>query len=285
MLSLHTNSSALSIQKNLGNTQSNLSTSMTRLGTGFRINSAKDDAAGLQIATRLQAQTSGMKVAMQNTQNATSMLQTAEGAFAEVTNILLRMKDLATQAADGSSTDADRDALQAEYDALGSELANIFGNTSYGTEKLIDSAAGKLAKEVTFQIGASSAEKMTVNVSTELKKVDTDITAASKSYKGGAGDELSDANANGTIDKISTILNSVGAVRSALGAVQNRLDHTHNNLANMVGNTTDATGRIMDVDYASESSNMSAQSILLQASTAMLKQASSMNQMVLSLIQ
>jgi flagellin len=285
MLSLHTNSSALSIQKNLGNTQSNLSTSMTRLGTGFRINSAKDDAAGLQIATRLQAQTSGMKVAMQNTQNATSMLQTAEGAFAEVTNILLRMKDLATQAADGSSTAADQDALQAEYDALGAELANIFGNTSYGTEKLIDATNGKLANKVTFQIGASSAEKMDVDVSTQLKKVDTDITAASKNYKGTAGDELQNGNANGTIDKITTILDSVGAVRSALGAVQNRLDHTHNNLANMVGNTTDATGRIMDVDYASESANMSAQSILLQASTAMLKQASSMNQMVLSLIQ
>jgi flagellin len=285
MLSLHTNASALSIQKNLSNTQSNLSTSMTRLGTGYRINSAKDDAAGLQIATRLNAQTSGMKVAMQNTQNATSMLQTAEGAFAEVTNILLRMKDLATQAADGSSTAADQAALQAEYDALGSELANIFGNTSYGGETLIDPAGGKLSKAVTFQIGATSAETMTVNIAAELKAVDTNITAVSKSYKGTAGDELTAGTANATIDKINTILDSVGAVRSSLGAVENRLEHTHNNLANMVGNTTDATGRIMDVDYASESANMSSQQILLQASTAMLKQASSMNQMVLSLIQ
>ncbi|QAU24286.1 Lateral flagellin [Dyella sp. M7H15-1] len=284
MLSLHTNASALTIQKNLANTQSALSTSMTRLGTGYRINSAKDDAAGLQIATRLQAQTSGMKVAMQNTQNATSMLQTAEGAFNEVTNILYRMKDLATQAADGSSTQADVDALQAEYDALGKELANIVKNTSYGGEKLFDTA-GKLTAAITFQIGATSDETMDVDVSTELTGVKTSFGAISASYTSGiAGTELTD-DANGQIDLINDALASVGGIRSALGAVQNRLEHTFNNLANMVGNTTDATGRIMDVDYASESANMSSQQILLQASTAMLKQASSMNQMVLSLIQ
>jgi flagellin len=312
MLSLHTNSSALSIQKNLGNTQSNLSASMTRLGTGYRINSAKDDAAGLQIATRLQAQTSGMKVAMQNTQNATSMLQTAEGAFAEVTNILLRMKDLATQAADGSSSDDDRAALQSEYDALGKELFNIISNTSYGNEKLLSEEiaaidpipgdpldptdpgipgvpgvpAGKLGDKITFQIGASSAETMEVDVGTALGNIYTAFKAISSEYAGsGAGSELGATSANDMIDKISGALADVGTVRSALGAVQNRLDHTFNNLANMVGNTTDATGRIMDVDYASESANMSSQQILLQASTAMLKQASSMNQMVLSLIQ
>lgn len=288
MLSLHTNASALNIQKNLANTQSNLSTSMTRLGTGHRINSAKDDAAGLQIATRLQAQTNGMKVAMQNTQNATSMLQTAEGAFSEVTNILLRMKDLATQSADGSSTDADRSALQSEYDALGSELYNIISNTSYGNEKLLDSTAGKLAAKVTFQIGATSAEKLEFDASAAIKQLSTDLGALSSSFATAPapGTEIStDIDANAKIDEIANVLDSVGAVRSSLGAVQNRLEHTNNNLANMVGNTTDATGRIMDVDYASESSNMASQQILMQASTAMLKQASSMNQMVLSLIQ
>ncbi|MFC4762309.1 flagellin N-terminal helical domain-containing protein [Dyella koreensis] len=289
MLSLHTNASALNIQKNLANTQSNLSTSMTRLGTGHRINSAKDDAAGLQIATRLQAQTNGMKVAMQNTQNATSMLQTAEGAFSEVTNILLRMKDLATQSADGSSTAADRDALQAEFDALGSELYNIISNTSYGNEKLLDSTTGKLASSVTFQIGATSAETLDFDVSAAITGLSTDLGNLSSQFAAAPiapGTEITTATgANAKIDEIAAQLDAVGAVRSSLGAVQNRLEHTSNNLANMVGNTTDATGRIMDVDYASESSNMASQQILMQASTAMLKQASSMNQMVLSLIQ
>ena len=155
MLSLHTNAAAMNIQKAIGNNRANLNTTMTRLGTGHRINSAKDDAAGLQIAVRLQAQTRGMGVAMQNTQNASSMLQTADGAMNEVTNVLYRMKDLATQAADGSSSDEDKKAMQAEYDALGAELANIMKNTSYGGAKLLDSADGKLTKEMSFQIGAS----------------------------------------------------------------------------------------------------------------------------------
>ena len=141
MLSLHTNNAALSAQNSIGRTQHSLSTSMTRLSTGYRINSAMDDAAGLQIATRLKAQTSGMAVAMRNTQNSTSMLQTAEGALDEVTNILVRMKDLATQAADASSSKADKRAMQSEYDALGSELSNIIGNTSFGGSALMKVAA------------------------------------------------------------------------------------------------------------------------------------------------
>ena len=141
MLSLHTNNAALSAQSSISRTQSNLSTSMTRLSTGFRINSAMDDAAGLQIATRLKAQSSGMAVAMRNTQNATSMMQTAEGALAEASNILVRMKDLATQAADASANDSDKTAMQAEYDALASELTNIIGNTSFGGAKLLNSQA------------------------------------------------------------------------------------------------------------------------------------------------
>src|SRR5215218_3875269 len=132
MLSLHTNAASLSAQNSLSSTQSKLSTSMTRLSTGFRINSAADDAAGLQIATRLKSQTSGMAVAMRNTQNSVSMLQTAEGALDEVTNILTRMKDLATQSADGSSGGDDRTAMQAEFDSLSDELGNIMSNTKFG---------------------------------------------------------------------------------------------------------------------------------------------------------
>lgn len=141
MLSLHTNSAALSAQNSISKTQQSLSTSMTRLSTGFRINSAMDDAAGLQIATRLKAQTSGMAMAMRNTQNATSMIQTADGALGETVNILVRMKDLATQAADGSATGDDKKAMQAEFDTLTAELTNIVGNTSFGGAKLLTGKA------------------------------------------------------------------------------------------------------------------------------------------------
>ena len=132
MLSLHTNAASLSAQNSISQTQKSLSTSMTRLSTGYRINSAMDDAAGLQIATRLKAQTSGMAVAMRNTQNSISMLQTAEGSLSEVSNILVRMKDLATQSADGSSSSADQTAMQSEFDQLSNELGNITANTKVG---------------------------------------------------------------------------------------------------------------------------------------------------------
>ena len=202
MLSLHTNSATLSAQNSIGRTQHGLSTSMTRLSTGFRINSAMDDAAGLQIATRLKAQTSGMAMAMRNTQNSISMMQTAEGALDEATNILVRMKDLATQAADGSSTGSDRTAMQAEYTSLTSELSNIIKNTSFGGTTLLNNtggALGKFAASVDFQIGASSAEKMTVDVSTDVTAMHTDIVAAAGAFNGGtaiagatAGAEISD---------------------------------------------------------------------------------------------
>ena len=286
MLSLHTNAAAMNIQKAIGNNRANLNTTMTRLGTGMRINSAKDDAAGLQIAVRLQAQTRGMGVAMQNTQNASSMLQTADGAFNEVTNVLYRMKDLATQAADGSSNAEDKTAMQAEYDALGKELANIMGNTSYGGAKLLAATGGKLAASMTFQIGASASETMTFDVSTQLKGVDDALKAATAVYTtpGTPGTELT-GNANATITLLETSLASVGTMRSAIGAGENRLGHVYNNLGNMSMNTADAEGRIMDADMATESAKMSSQQVLMQAGMAMLKQTSSMNQMVLSLIQ
>ena len=160
MLSLHTNAATLSAQSAIGRTQSGLSTSMTRLSTGYRINSASDDAAGLQIATRLKAQTSGMAVAMRNTQNATSMMQTAEGALGEASNILVRMKDLATQAADASSNDSDKTAMQSEYNALASELTNIIGNTSFGGAKLLNSAASGTDKTAAGNAKTVAAGKL-----------------------------------------------------------------------------------------------------------------------------
>jgi flagellin len=320
MLSLHTNAATLSAQNSIGRTQTSLSTSMTRLSTGYRINSAMDDAAGLQIATRLKAQTSGMAVAMRNTQNSISMLQTAEGALDEVTNILTRMKDLATQAADGSSSAADQSAMQKEYDSLTKELGNIVKNTSFGGAKLLnnDATAGKFAAApINFQIGADSTEQMVFDISASgtdsLQKMHDAIFTAAQNFDGGdtaldtagagavatAGQEIADdpaaaggpsaatgaGNANKSMKNLQAAIEAVSTVRSEMGAAANRLDHVYNNLSNVSTNTKNATGRIMDVDFATESSNMTTKQMLMQAGTAMLKQTNSMSSMVMSLLQ
>ncbi|ARN21231.1 flagellin [Piscinibacter gummiphilus] len=290
MLSLNTNAAALSAQSSVGSTQKSLSTSMTRLSTGYRVNSAMDDAAGLQIATRLNAQTRGQAVAQRNTQNGISMMQTAEGAFNEVTDMLLRMKDLATEASNGTASVKDQDAMQLEFDALGQEISNIMKNTSFGGAKLLDGGSLATTAGVSFQIGATSAEKMTLTVGTDMTTLINSITAATSNYTAatahatGTG-EINATNANGTIDKISTAIDNVGKVRAQLGAASNRLDHVYNNLSNMSTNTTQARGRIMDVDYATETANMTSKQMLMQAGTSMLKQSSSMSQLVMSLMQ
>jgi flagellin len=275
MLSLHTNAAALSTQNSLGATQKALATSMSRLGTGFRVNSAMDDAAGLQIATRLNAQSRGMAVAMRNTQNGISMLQTAEGALNEVTNIVLRMKDLATEAANATSNADDKAAMEAEFNALGNEITNIMTNTKFGGQALF--TGGTLTAAVTFQIGSDAAETYAFNAATELTALSAAITALQ------AGDL--DAAANAAITLANTTIDEIGTLRSALGAGANRLDHVYNNLSNMRTNTEQAKGRIMDVDYASETANMTAKQMLMQAGTSMLKQSSSMSQLVMSLMQ
>ena len=290
MLSLHTNNAALSAQSSISKTQSTLSTSMTRLSTGYRINSAMDDAAGLQIATRLKAQTSGMTVAMSNTQNSTSMLQTAMGAFNEVTNMLVRMKDLATQAADVSSSANDKTAMQAEYNALGSELYNVMTNTTFGGTKLLGNGTGTtgtLSASMTFQIGADATEKMSVDLTANMTGLSAALSSATTNFSSGASTGASEltATANATITLLSNAIASVSTVNSALGAAANRLDHINNNLSNISSNTKAASGRIMDVDFATESSSMTASQMLLQAGTAMLKQSNSMSSMVMSLLQ
>ena len=284
MLSLHTNNAALSAQNALAKTQSNLSTSMTRLSTGYRINTASDDAAGLQIATRLKAQTSGMAMAMKNTQNATSMLQTASGAFNQVTNMLVRMKDLATQAADVSSSTKDKEAMQSEFDALGKELSNVMNNTTFGGTTLL--AGGTLASSMTFQIGASQSETMTVTVASAMTGLTSALSSASSNYTTAITNaaELT-SNANATIQLLSDAIDKVGVVNSALGATINRLDHINSNLSNISTNTESASGRIMDTDFATESASMTSNQMLLQAGTAMLKQSNSMSSLVMSLLQ
>jgi flagellin len=300
-LSIHTNYSSLVTQTNLNKTNNMLGNNQQRLGTGLRINSAADDAAGLQIATRLNSQSRGMEVAMRNTGDATSLLQTAEGAFNETTDILQRMKDLSTQAANATNSGADLIALQGEYDELGKEMANIVKNTKFaGTNlfsdgTLVTGAGGKFSAAMDFQIGASAAEKLTLNVSGKLTALATALTAASDTYAvpGTPGVELAttqvattavNTNANGNITLLETALDSVGELRALFGANINRLNHTTNNLANMKDNTDMSKGRIMDADFAKESANMSKNSMLMQSGISMLKQAGQMPGMVMSLL-
>jgi flagellin len=276
-LSIHTNYSSLVTQTNLSKTNNALGSNQQRLGTGLRINSAADDAAGLQIATRLNAQSRGMGVAMRNTSDAVSMLPTAEGAFNEATDILQRMKDLATQAANGTNADKDLDAIQAEYTELVAELQNITDNTSYAGDALF-SGTGKLAADVTFQIGSSSAETYTLAAAT------TDIAATVTALTTDIATLDLTTGANAAIDTLNTSLDQVGKTRAAFGASINRLNHTANNLANMKDNTEMAKGRIMDADFASESANMTKNSMLMQSGISMLKQAGQMPSMVMGLL-
>ncbi len=270
-ISIHTNYAASLTQTNMSKTNNALGTNQQRLGTGLRVNSAADDAAGLQIATRLNAQGRGQAVAMRNAQDGISLLQTAEGALNEFTNVLLRMKDLAIQAANGTNGSSEYTALDAEYTTLNAELQNILDNTSYGAGNNL--LADKLAGAITLQIGASSAETMEVDVSGEVGALA--VSAGSLADQGAA---------TTAIDELDTLLDAAGAARGAMGANINRLNHTINNLANMSDNTNTAKGRIMDTDFAAESAAMAKNNMLMQSGIAMLKQTSQMPGLALSLL-
>ncbi|WP_297122529.1 flagellin [Enterobacter sp. ECC-175] len=283
-LSIFTNASSMASVNALNKSNSMLSTAMERLGTGKRINSAADDAAGLQIATRLQGQSNGMSVAQRNISDATALLQTAEGAFDEVSNIMYRMKDLATQAANDTNGTEDRKALQSEMDELNSELDNIMNNTKYAGESLFASG-GKFSSAMNFQIGASTGESLKVDVSKELSTVKgASGLGALKSTSGASGALLTSSGAQGMITKVENAISQVGTLRSKLGANINRLGHTAANLANMKDNTDLALGNIRDADFASEASSMTRNQMLAQTSMSMLKQSNSMSGMVMNLL-
>lgn len=275
-ISIHTNYAALLTQTNMAKSNAALGVSQQRLGTGYRVNSAADDAAGLQIATRLNAQARGQAVAQRNAQDGISLLQTAEGALNEFTNIVLRMKDLATQAASETNGTEEIAALNSEYGELKTELTNILNNTSYGAGNTLLAGGGKLSAAITLQIGSDSAEEMEIEVSTEVGNIVTDTTAL--------GTLTDRTSATGEMDKLNDLLTTVGEARGKMGAYINRLNHTINNLANMADNTNTAMGRIMDTDFAAESTKMTKQNMLMQSSVAMLKQTSQMGGLALSLL-
>ncbi|WP_099611940.1 lateral flagellin LafA [Vibrio fujianensis] len=280
-LSMHTNYASLVTQNTLNNTSGLLNTAMERLSTGFRVNSAADDAAGLQIANRLEAQSRGMNVAMRNAQDGISMMQTAEGAMDEMTNIVFRMNDLATQSLNGSNSAADRTAMDTEFKQLTAELTNIMSNTAFGGQKLL-AGGGFAAGAVNFQIGASSAETLAVNAKDSIGKVAE--TLADAAITDGIGDA---DKAKAALDKISGaagLISELGETRAQFGANINRLEHTMTNLGNMVENTTAAKGRIMDADFAVESSNMTKNQMLMQAGTTVLSQTNQLPGMAMSLL-
>jgi flagellin len=278
-LSIQSNSAATTIRNQLNRTNDGLSVALERLGTGFRINSAKDDAAGLQIATRLSAQLVGQETAINNANNASAMLQTAEGAFEEMTNIAYRMKELATQGANGTNSTEEYTALNGEYKALTAELTSIMKNTSFGAgTTLLDSTAGKLGSgSVTFQIGSSSAETLSVDIQDDIESVDDAITAFA------AGMNTQDLSTTAMAD-VDDLLEAIGSARANLGASMNRLDHTINNLSNMTENTGAARDQLMDADFAKETSNMTKQQLLLNSGISVLSTANTTTQMVSQLL-
>ncbi|MBO0214119.1 lateral flagellin LafA [Vibrio sp. Vb2880] len=274
-ISLHTNYANLVTQNNLNSVNKALTTSMERLSTGLRINSAADDAAGLQIANRLEAQSRGMSVGMRNSQDAISMMQTAEGSMDEMTNMAYRMKDLATQAANGTNSAEDIAAMQSEFDALAGQLGKMQTSTNFGGQQLLGED-GSFSEKVTFQIGSSSTDVLDVDVSESLEALSESISGFASVTLGTDSGEI--------MDDLDSFIGELGSARSAFGAQINNLEHNINNLANMVENVDASKGRIMDTDFAKESGVMSKNQMLMQAGAQMLSATKMMPQLAMSML-
>jgi flagellin len=272
-LFVSTNTASLNGQNNLSRSTGALQTSMQRLSSGMRINSAKDDAAGLQISNRLTSQINGLGVAQRNAQDGISMAQTAEGALQESTNILQRMRDLSVQAANGSNSVADRGSMNKEIVALQTELTRISDKTTFGDRELL---SGSFSAGVTFQVGAKANETITVTIG--------DMDAAKLSVDAAVLNVNTQTGAQSAITSIDAAIKKVDGQRADLGAVQNRFEHTINNLANVQENVSASRSRIRDTDFATETAQMTKNQILQQAGTSILAQANQLPQAALSLL-
>ncbi|MCF7970988.1 MAG: flagellin FliC [Methylococcaceae bacterium] len=275
---INTNISSINTQRQLTQTNNTLSTTMERLSSGLRVNSAKDDAAGLAIANRMNSQVRGMTVAVRNANDGISLAQTAEAAMGELTSTMQRMRDLSVQAAnEGAVTSADREKIQTEFQQLNDELSRIITNTEFNGKKIIN---GSLSTGVNFQIGANTTSDNQIGISiTNLSITLVDVTAASIGSMASAADVLS------AINVIDTAIEGIDIARSRLGALQNRFTSTITNLQSSIENQSAAKSRIMDADFAAETATLSRTQILQQAGTAMLSQANQRPQAVLSLLQ
>jgi flagellin len=278
-MSVNTNVTSLNAQRNLATTQSQLSTAMQRLSSGLRVNSAKDDAAGLAISERMNAQVRGMNVAVRNANDGISLAQTAEGALGKVGDSLQRMRELAVQARNSTNSDSDKDSLNKEFQQLTSEITRVLGGTTFNGIAIIGADAG--AKD--FQIGANTTTNDVVTVTTTDMTADASITAVTANTVV-IDSTTSSAGLGTVIDNIDSAIDKVNSERAMYGATQNRFDSVISNLQTSVENQSAARSRITDADFASETANLSRAQILQQAGTAMVAQANQLPQQVLALL-
>jgi len=270
---INTNIGALKAANASAGADKALGTAMERLSTGRRINSAKDDAAGLAIASSMTSQIRGMNQGIRNANDGISMAQTAEGALNEVTNMLQRVRELAVQASSGTYQDTDRTNLQAEVDQLTAQIDQVITNSEFNGVVLFDGSTAT----VTIQAGANAADTVDLTMA--------DLTSLAASGGAAGSYDIDDAaGASGTITSLDTELESISTARATLGAGQSRLESAVNTLTNNVTNLADARSRIEDTDYSAETTALAKAQVLSQASTAMLAQANQSQQNVLSLL-
>ena len=278
-LFVNTNVSSLNAQRQLFTTGNNLSTAFERLSSGFRINSAADDAAGLQITDRMTSQIQGLDQAVRNANDGISRAQTAEGAMAETTTALQRIRTLAIQSQNGINSSADRAALQKEVSALRTEISRIATTTEFAGVSILSGVFS-----ASFLVGANSGQTISVNLSTQA------LTAAGVNGFSATGlgiisaDVLTAAGASALLDDVDAAISAIGGLRADLGAIQNRFQSTIRNLSNISENVSAARSRIKDADFATETAELSRNQILQQASTTILAQANQRPQAALSLL-
>jgi len=278
---INTNIASLNAQRNLNASQSSLATSMQRLSSGLRVNSAKDDAAGLAIAERMNAQVRGMNVAIRNANDGISLAQTAEGALSKVGDALQRMRELAIQSRNATNSDSDKDSLNKEFNQLQQEITRVLGGTTFNGKHIL----GNEATSLEFQIGANTTADDVIAVSTTNLVTDATISLVTSSATASIGSAASNGAIDNVINAIDDALNLANNTRATFGATQSRFDAIISNLQQSVENQAAARSRIMDADFAAETANMSRSQILQQAGTAMVAQANQLPQQVMRLLQ
>ncbi|WP_088281812.1 flagellin [Ideonella sp. A 288] len=284
-MTINSNIQSLNAQRNLSASQSSLATSMQRLSSGLRVNSAKDDAAGLAIAERMNSQVRGMNVAIRNANDGISLAQTAEGALGKVADALQRMRELSVQAANATNSDDDKDSLDKEFGELAKEIQRVVSGTTFNGKNIL----GADAAAQTFQVGANTSGDDTIDITTLDMTTEATITTVAGTDNTGAGRAVIDNTANAgaiqtVMDNIDLALDKVNSERATMGASQSRFDAVISNLQISVENQSASRSRIMDADFAAETANLSRSQILQQAGNAMVAQANQLPQQVLALL-
>ncbi len=291
MAVVNTNVNASIAQNALTRNERAMNSSMERLSTGQRINSASDDAAGLAIASRMTSQIRGLDTAVRNANDGISMISTADGALIEVGNMLQRMRELALQASNGTTTSADRDYLNSEYVNLLSEIERIAQNTQWNGADILDGTANGTTSTVAFQVGANGGQTVAVNFGNATNAAVASTSGMLQDVASGAPTltavTTASALTKGTsaVTLIDTAITNINTQRATFGAAINQLNYAVDNLSNVKVNSEAARSRVLDTDYARETSELARSQIIQQAGTAMLAQANQLPQTVLSLLQ